>query len=40
MPHIIIEYNDVVKNITGLTADLHAAAMSLDALPTGGFTWA
>jgi len=36
MPHIIIEYNDVVKNITGLTADLHAAAMSLDALPTGG----
>lgn len=39
MPHIKIEYNTAVDealNMSALLTDIHACAVSLDALPTGG----
>ena len=36
MPHIIIEHSPLPLDMDALNARLHAAAMGMDALPTGG----
>ena len=36
LPHIIIEHSPLPLDMDALNARLHAAAMGMDALPTGG----